>query len=144
MRISAFCLVFAVAGAAFAAGQEKPGAQEPSPRAFRLDLRSLHEPGYEPGREVRLGLWDSPMSRLELAASCEQWAARNPGPTGGVVPFQVQSLPFRFRFDSNGQMLVLGPWSSKWDQLAWQDKIAAGAQTTYIAWVLLQILRHPR
>jgi hypothetical protein len=142
MKITAFCLVVAVAGAALASGQGEPGTQAPSPRAFRLDLQPLYLPGYEPAREVRLALWDSPTSRLELAVSREQWALRNPGPTGSVVPFQAAPLPFRFRYDSAGQLLVLGPWSSKWDQLAWQDKVAAGAQTTFIAWVVFQMVRH--
>ena len=109
MKITAFCLVVVVAGAVFAAGQEAPGAQTPSPRAFKLDLQPLYLPGYKPAREVRLALWDSPMSRLEVAVSREQWALRNPGPAGNVVPFQEVPLPFRFRADAAGQSLVLGP-----------------------------------
>lgn len=142
MRITVFCLVVVVAGTAFAAGQEAPGAQAPSPRAFKLDLQPLYLPGYEPAREVRLALWNSPMSRLELAVSREQWALRNPGPAGNVVPFQVAPLPFRFRADTGGQSLVLGPWNSGWDQLTWQEKFATGAQTTLFALVLVQIARH--
>ncbi len=142
MKITAFCLVIAVAGAAFAAGQEAPGAQAPSPRAFKLDLQPLYLPGYKPAREVRMALWDSSMSHLELAVSREQWALRNPGPAGSVVPFQAGALPFRFNFDPAGQALVLGPWNSKWDQLSWQEKFAAGAQTTFLALALVQIVRH--
>jgi hypothetical protein len=142
MRITWLCLVVAVAGAALSAGQDAPSAQAPSPRPFKLDLQPLHMPGYEPARELHLALWDSPMTRLELAVSREQWAARNPGPAGGVAPFQVAPLPFRFRFDSAGQLLVLGPWSSKWDQLTWQEKVAAGAQTSFFAWALLEMVRH--
>jgi hypothetical protein len=143
MKITALCLVVAVAGAGFAAGQEEPGAQAPSPRAFKLDLQPLYLPGYEPARELRLVLWDSPMSRLELAVSREQWALRNPGPTGTVVPFQVAPLPLRFSWDRAGQLLVLGPWSPKWDKLSWGDKIAASAQTAFIAWTVIQMVRHP-
>ncbi|MGD1148158.1 MAG: hypothetical protein ABR961_09435 [Thermoanaerobaculaceae bacterium] len=142
MKITAFCLVVAVAGAVFAAGQEQPAAQAPSPRAFKLDLKPLYQPGYEPARELRLALSDSPMSRLELGISREQWAARNPGPAGNVVPFQTAPLPFRFHFDATDQSLVLGPWSSKWDQLSWQEKVAAGAQTSFIGWALLEMVRH--
>ncbi len=141
MKIRALCLAVAVTGAAFAAGQEAPGAQAASQRAFKLGLRPFYMPGYEPARALHLALWDSPMSRLELAVSREQWTARNPVPAGGVVPFQASPLPFRLRFDSAGR-LVLGPWSSKWDQLTWQEKVATGVQTTYLVCVVLQIVGH--
>ncbi len=142
MKITVFCLLVTVAGAAFAAGQEGPGAQAPSRPAFRLDLRSLYLPGYEAAHELHLALGDSPMSRLELAVSREQWALRAPGPAGNVVPFQVAPLPFRFRADSTGQSLVFGPWNSGWDQLTWQEKVAAGAQTGFFALALIQMVRH--
>ncbi len=142
MRITTLCLVVGVAGAAFAAGQEAPSGQPPSPRVIRLDLQPPYAPGYEPARELRLALSDSPMSRLEFAVSREQWALRNPEPAGGVVPFQAAPLPFRYHFDSAEQLLVLGPWSSKWEQLTWQENVAVGAQTSLIAWALIAMVRH--
>ena len=142
MKATIFCLVIAVAGSTFAAGQEAPGAQAPSPRVFKLDLQPLYLPGFKAAREVRLALWNSPMSRLELAVAREQWALRNPGPAGIIVPFQAASLPFRFNFDPGGQSLVLGPWNSGWDQFTWQEKVATGAQTGILALALIQIVRH--
>jgi hypothetical protein len=142
MKFTAFCLVIAVAGTTFAAGQEEQGTQAPAPRTFKLDLQPLYLPGFQPASEVHLALWDSPMSRLELAVSREQWALRSPGPAGILVPFQAGSLPFRFDFAPAGQALVLGPWNSKWDQLTWQEKFAAGAQTTFFAVALVQLVRH--
>jgi hypothetical protein len=142
MKITAFCLVIAVAGTTFAAGQEEQGTKAPAQRTFKLDLQPLYLPGYKPAREVRMALWDSPMSRLELAVSREQWALRNPGPAGITVPFQAGPLPFRFNFDPAGQALVLGPWDSKWDQLNWQEKFAAGVQTGVLAMVLVEMVRH--
>ncbi len=82
------------------------------------------------------------MSRLELAVAREQWALRNPGPAGNVIPFQVVPLPFRFLAGPTGQSLVLGPWNPGWDQLTWQEKIATGAQTTLFAVALIQMVRH--
>lgn len=142
MRITALCLVFVVTGSAFAAGQQEPGAQAPSRGAFKFELQPLCLPGYEPAREVRLALADSPMSRLELAVSREQWALRNPGSTGSIVPLQAAPLPFRFRSGSVGQYLVPGPWSPTWGQLTWQERVAAGAQTAFIAWAVIQIVRY--
>lgn len=142
MRVTAFCMVVALAGAAFAAGQQEPEAQAPDRRAFRLDLRQLGQPGYGPARELRLALFDSPMSRLELAMAHEQWALRNPGPTGIVVPFQMAPLRARLQFDSTVQPLLFGPWSPGWDRLTWQEKVGAGAQTSFIVWTLVQMVHH--
>ena len=142
MRITAFCLAVAVAGAAFAAGQEAPGAPAPGQRVFRLDLQALYLPGYEPARELRLAAWDSPMSRLELAGLREQWALRRAGPTGSVVPFQAGRLPLTLHLDPSVRSLVLGPWNSEWDRLTWQEKVAAGAQTSFFLFVLTEIARH--
>lgn len=142
MKATIFCLVIAVAGAAFAAGQGEQGTQAPAQRTFKLDLQPRYLPGFKAAREVRMALWDSPMSRLELTVSREQWALRNPGPAGIAVPFQAGPLPFRFNFDPAAQSLVLGPWNSGWDQLTWQEKVAAGAQTGFLALALIQMVRH--
>jgi hypothetical protein len=142
MQVKTFWLAVTLAGAAFAAGQGPADAPAPGPRTFRLELEPLYVPGYEPARELRLALWDSSMSRLELAVSREQWSLRNPGPIGTVMPFQTIQLPMRLRLDSGAQPLVLGPWSPAWDRLTWQEKVAAGAQTGYLAWGLIEILRH--
>jgi hypothetical protein len=142
MRVKILWLAVTLAGTAFAAGQDPADAPVPGQRRFRLELKPLTVPGYEPARELRLALWDSPMSRLELAVAREQWALRNPGPFGSVVPFQIIQLPTRLRLDSGAQPLVLGPWNSAWGQLTWQEKVAASAQTGFIAWAMIEMIRH--
>jgi hypothetical protein len=142
MRIRTFWLAVTLAGAASAAGQEPADALAPGQRVFQLELEPLFVPGYEPARELRLALWDSPMSRLELAVSREQWSLRNPGPLGSVIPFQTNQGPMRLKLDSGAQPLVLGPWSPAWDRLTWQEKVAASAQAGFLAWGLIEILRH--
>jgi hypothetical protein len=143
MRIAILTLALLLAAAPFAAAQQSAAAPAPPPqRAFRLHLKPLYQPGYEPARELRLALWDSPMSRLELAAAREQWAFRNPGPTGTVIPFEGVQLPLRLSMASSAQTLVLGPWNAGWKDLTWQEKTAAAAQTGVLALGLIEALAH--
>jgi hypothetical protein len=142
MRVTTLCLIVALAGATVAAEQPTPVTPAPPRSGFRLHLDPLYLPGYEPARELRLALWDSPMSRLELTAAREQWALRNPGPTGTVIPFEGVQLPLRLSMASSAQSLVLGPWSPSWERLTWQEKVAAGAQTGVLALALVQVLSH--
>jgi len=142
MRVRILWFALAFASAAIAAGQEPADAPAANRRTFRLELKPLQVPGYEPARELRLALWDSAMSRLELAAAREQWALRNPGPTGSAVPFQAIQLPMHLRLDSGVQPVLLGPWNPAWGRLTWQEKVAAGAQTGLIAWTLVEMVRH--
>ena len=144
MRVTVLGLVLAVVGSTVAASQEAPETSAPAHRTLGLRLEQLYLPGYEPAHQLRLALWDSPMSRLELAVAGEQWALRHPGPAGMVVPPQQLHIPLRLSFDSAAQPLVMGPWSQGWDQLTWQEKVAAGAQTGYIFLALIQIARHLR
>ncbi len=142
MRVTVLCVALAVASTAFAAGQGGGDTPAPGPRTFKLELQPLYLPGYDPARELHLALWDSPMSRLELTAAREQWAFRNPGPTGTVIPFEGVQLPLRLNLDSGAQRLVMGPWSPTWQDLTWQEKVAAGAQTGVLALALVQVLSH--
>ena len=144
MRTAALFLILAMAGAPFTYAQDGQAAPTSRHSAFRLNLEPLFMPGYEAGHELRLALWDSPMSRLELAAAREEWALRNPGPTGPVIPFQQLTIPQHLDFSSNAQRLLLGPWSGEWSQLTWQEKVAAGAETGVLALVLIEIARHVR
>jgi hypothetical protein len=142
MRITNLFLAVMLAGAPVALGQPTSTPAAPTHPVFKLGLDPLYLPGYEPTRELRLALWDSSMSRLELAAAREQWAFRNPGPTGPVLPFEGVQLPMRLNMVSGAQSLLLGPWSPQWQQLSWQEKAAAGAQTGVLAWALIQALAH--
>jgi hypothetical protein len=147
MKAAIVSVVFALAGVIPAAAQEAPAAAAPAAaaptqHAFQLQLQPLYDPRYEPARELRLALWDSPMSRLELTAAREQWALRNPGPTGTVIPFEGVQLPLRLHMESSAQSLFLGPWSPSWERLTWQEKVAAGAQTGVLALALVQVLSH--
>lgn len=141
MRATILVLVLAVAGAA-AAGQESVPAAPAERHGFRLQLGPLYQLGYEPARELRLALWESSMSRLELAAAREQWAVHDPGPTGMVIPFEGVQLPLRLDMTSPVRSLVLGPWNPAWERLTWQEKVAAGAQTGVLAWALVEALAH--
>jgi hypothetical protein len=145
MRIAPIVSMALLLGAAAAPAQQAPvAAPGPAPRThgFGLHLEPLYQLGYEPARELRLALWDSPMSRLELAAAREQWSVRNPGPTGTVIPFEGVQLPLRLSMVSTSQKLVLGPWSPGWNDLTWQEKTAAYAQTGVLAAGIIEILSH--
>lgn len=145
MRYSALCLVVALAGGTFAAAQEPAATPAPARRTLGLDVPHFGELAYQPAHELRLALWDSPMSRLELGLAREQWALRYPGPVGMVIPFQVAPLPLRFRMAADDVRLLLpGPWTPGWDRLTWQEKLAAGAQTTYVVWTIFEMFRHVR
>jgi hypothetical protein len=144
MREAILGVVLMLSLAPPAPGQEPP-APPPVEHAFRLQLEPLHEPGYEPARELRLALWDSSMSRLELAVAREQWALRFPGPIGTAIPFASVRLPLRLDLTSPAESLrspFLGPWSPSWERLTWQEKVAAGAQTGVLALALVEIVRH--
>jgi hypothetical protein len=139
MRTAILGLVLMVAGAMPVNGQGTPAEARP---VLRLHLDPLYQVGYEPARELRLALWDSPMSRLELAAAREQWAFRNPGPTGPVLPFESGQFPMRLRLQSPAQTLLPGPWNPSWSSLTWQEKVAGGAQTGLVTLALIQLLGH--
>ncbi len=141
MRIAILGVFLAVVAGAVAAQQPAGAPAEPHP-SFRLDLSPLVLPGYEPARELRMALWDSPMSRLELAVAREQWAVRHPGPVGLVTPFERAQLPLRLSFDSGAQSAFMGPWNPQWQQLTWQERVAAGAQTGLFLWVVVGAARH--
>jgi len=144
MRSALLGLALVLVGAPLSAGQDQSERPTETRPTFRLQLDPLYLPGYEPARELRLALWDSPMSRLELVAAREQWALRNPGPTGTVIPFEGVQLPLRLNLESGAQRLVMGPWSPTWKDLTWQEKVAAGAQTSVVLLVLAEMLGHIR
>ncbi len=148
MRATWVLAIVAAASAVVASGQTAPEAtpqstpeQQPK-RQLKLSLEPLYSPSYKAARELRLALWDSSMSRLELAVAQEMWAGRNPGPTRLVFPLETMPPSMRLRFGSEGQPLLMGPWSKGWDKLTWQEKIGAGAQTTFVLWGLVEILGH--
>jgi hypothetical protein len=125
-----------------AVGQDESAPTSPQ-RQFTLGLDVLYSPRYEAQRELRLGLWDSPMSRLEFAVAREIRAARHPGPTGIVTPMSRIELPVRLGYGSavpGG--LLFGPWSPGWQDLEWSEKVAAGAQTAVILTFLAQAVHH--
>ncbi len=153
MKTTAFFLVAALAATAVAAGQEATGPQARERRDFGLELKRLDLAGDERGREAglldaelaredRMALWGSPMDRLMIGVAREQWAMRNPGPVGIVIPYQATSLPVAFRVAPRGELLLLGPWSRQWERLTWQEKVAADAQTGLFAWTLIEAMRH--
>jgi hypothetical protein len=135
-------VVLALLLAAPVAAQDGSAPTSP-PRQFSLGLDVLYSPHYEAQRELRLGLWDSPMSRLEFAVAREIRAARHPGPTGMVTPMSRIELPVRLGYGSavpGG--LLFGPWSPGWQDLEWSEKVAAGAQTAVIVTLLAQAVHH--
>ncbi len=153
MRLTAFCVVVALAGAAFASGQGGSGPQAPVRRDLGLGLKRADLARYEQAledrwtdeeqaREERLAQWGSPMDRLMIGVGRELWAMRNPGPIGTVVPYQVTVLPVAFRVAPRSELLLLGPWTRQWDRLTWQEKVGAGAQTGLFAWTLFELMRH--
>lgn len=144
-RVALVCAALLLPIAVAAAAQEpaKPVAAPPARiGAFTLRLDALFSPRYDAARELRLGLWDSPMSRLELAAARELWAARSPGPLGIVPPVQHLELPLRLGFASDSQFGLWGPWSRGWNELSWQEKVAYGAQSGLLLWVVVEAARH--
>ncbi len=153
MKLTAFCLVVAMAGAPFAAGQEGPGAQGSNRRDFGLGVKHLDLAGSraaregrwteeEQAREERAALRESAMDRLMIGVGRELWAMRHPGPIGAVIPYQATALPVAFRVAPRGELLLLGPWSRQWSLLTWQEKVAAGAETGLVAWTLFEVARH--
>jgi len=153
MKLTALCLVVAMAGAPFVAGQDLSGPQVPTRRDFGLGVKHLNVTGSMPAgegrwteeeqaREDREALRDSPMDRLMIGVGREIWAMRHPGPVGMVIPYQAMALPVAFRVAPRGELLVLGPWSRQWSELTWQEKVTAGAETGLLAWTLLEVARH--
>ncbi len=142
MKSALFGMLLVLGGTALAAGQDQPAAPARTQGTFRLKLDPLYLPGFDAAHELRLALWDSPMSRLELTAAREQWALRNPGPNGTVIPFEGAQLPLRLNFESGAQRLVMGPWSPTWQDLTWQEKVATGAQTSLVFIALVEALGH--
>jgi len=153
MKLTAFWLVVAMAGAPFAAGQYLSGPQVSTRRDFGLGVKHLDVTGYMPAgegrwteeeqaREDRGVLRDSPMDRLMIGVGREMWAMRHPGPVGMVIPNQAMALPVAFRVAPRGELLVLGPWSRQWGELTWQEKVAAGAETGLLAWTLFEAAKH--
>jgi hypothetical protein len=140
MRPANLFLAVVVAGAGVAAGQPTPPPAAPAHPAFKMRLDPLYQPGYRPTHELRLALWDSSMSRLELAAAHEQLAFRDPGPTGAVTSFDGAQFPMRLKLVSGPQALLIGPWSPAWENLTWQEKAGAGAQTGAFGWALIEAL----
>lgn len=144
MKAVAIVLMLGLASSFRADGQK---ARVPPPQArpsFRLDLMPLYRPGYESARELRLALWDSPVSRMELATAREAWALRNPGPIGTAMPPQHIVLPLRFDLDNGSERLFVVPRSPGWEGLTWQEKVAAGAQTCFVLWALVEVAGHAR
>lgn len=136
---TAILLTFALVAPAVA--QEKATPPDPG-RQLTLGLGILNSPRYEAARELRLALWDSPMSRLEFGAARELWAARHPGPVGTVMPMPLVELPVRLNFSSPGQqsLMFAGPWSAQWNQLDWQEKVATSAETALFVVVLAKAI----
>lgn len=146
MRRAVACMLLTVLGTVAASAQQPsaPGDAAQQHPAFHLDLGPILLPGYEPARELQIALWDSSMSRLELAVARSQWAARHPGPMGMILPFERVQLPLRLNLVSGAQSMLLGPWSPEWQELSWQDRLAAGMQTGLFMWVLVEAARHAR
>lgn len=135
-------LALALVAAAPAGAQDENAPASPQ-RQFTLGLDVLYSPRYEAQRELRLGLWDSPMSRLEFTVAREIRAARHPGPTGIVTPMSRIELPVRLGYGSavpGG--LLFGPWSPGWQDLDWSEKVAAGAQAAVIVTLFAQAIHH--
>ncbi|MGV8039464.1 MAG: hypothetical protein AB2L07_05105 [Thermoanaerobaculaceae bacterium] len=107
---------------------------------FSLHLNTYPVGSYEASRELRLALWDSPMSKLEYAVARELWAAQmgslpgrgNPGSTAirmSVGPGRPPGL------------VLAGPWSQEWHELSWQNQVAVAAQSA-VAIGILAALAH--
>jgi hypothetical protein len=124
-------------------GAQATAGAATTPRRLSLGLDVLRSPHYAAQRELRLGLWDSPMSRLEFSVARELRAARNPGPTGMVAPMSRIELPLRLSF-TNGAPggLLFGPWSPGWRELEFSEKVAYTAQTAVFLGILAQAIHH--
>jgi len=143
--LRALTAVFLALVAVVPLSAQETGADAANGRQFTLGLDVLYSPRYEAQRELRLGLFEGPMSRLEFAVARELRAARNPGPTGIVTPMSRIELPLRLGYANNASGgLLFGPWSRGWQELEWSEKVAATAQTAVIVTILAQALRHIR
>jgi hypothetical protein len=131
VRFAGVALLLTVMAVAPAVGQQEPSTPPQPGRQLSLGLDILNSPRYEAARELRLALWDSPMSRLEFGAARELLAARYPGPVGTVTPASIVNLPLRLNFSSPGEqkLFLAGPWSAQWSELSWQEKVATSMET---------------
>lgn len=138
-RLTTLVLVLVVGVPALAFAQEATPAPA-EPRTFSLHLSSYPVGSYEASRELRLALWDSPMSKLEYAVAREVWAA------------QMGSLPGRGKPGSTAirmsvgpgrppGLVLAGPWSQEWHELSWQNQVAVAAQSA-VAIGILAALAH--
>ncbi|HPC82348.1 MAG TPA: hypothetical protein P5234_03100 [Thermoanaerobaculaceae bacterium] len=138
-RLATLVLVLLVGVPAQALAQEAsfPPA---GPRTFSLHLNTYPVGSYEASRELRLALWDSPMSKLEYAVAREVWAAQMGSLPGRGKP---GSTAIRMSVSPGGppRLVLAGPWSQAWHELSWQDQIAVTAQSA-VAIGILAALAH--
>jgi hypothetical protein len=135
MRVIATALgCFMLAGLVMAQ-EPDAGAAPAAPRAFSLDLDTYPLGSYEASKELRLAVWDSPMTRLEYAAAREMYRARMGGMAGIDTPM---SAAIRMSITPGGpaRLVLAGPWSEQWHELEWKDQLAVAVESAFVIGVL--------
>ena len=139
-RFSTLVLALMVGVPALAFAQEATVAPA-EPRGFSLHLNTYPVGSYEAARELRLILWDSPMSKLEIAVARELWAARMGSLPGRGV---AGSTAIRMSIGPGRPpgLVFAGPWSQEWHQLSWQNQLAVATQSAVAIGILAALARN--
>ncbi|HNX49900.1 MAG TPA: hypothetical protein PLS53_14820 [Thermoanaerobaculaceae bacterium] len=138
MRILAAACVGMMLAGLVVAQEPETGVQPAAPRAFSLDLESYPLGSYEASKELRLAVWDSPMTRLEFGVAREMYAARMGGIVGLGTPM---GAAFRMSVGpaAPARLVFAGPWSEQWHQLEWKDQLAVAAESAFVIGVLAAV-----
>lgn len=121
--------------------EEEEAAAAAQPRGFSLRLDTLTPGSYEASRELRLAMWDSPMARLDYAVTREMWAARMGGLPGRGAP-GMTALRMSVAPGSSPRLILAGPWTEEWHDLAWQDKVAVTTQSALMIGIIAALVHN--
>jgi hypothetical protein len=135
MRVIATALVCLMLAGLVVAQEPDAGAAPAAPRAFSLKLDSYPLGSYEASKELRLAVWDSPMTRLEYAAAREMYRARMGGMVGIDTPMSA-AIRMSITPGAPARLVLVGPWSEQWHELEWKDQLAVAAESAFVIGVL--------
>ena len=135
MRTTAVALACCLLTGLAVAQEPQTGAPAATPRTFSLDLRTYPLGSYEASRELRLAVWDSPMTRLEYAAAREMYRARMGGMAGIDTPMSA-AIRMSVMPGAPARLVLAGPWSEQWHELEWKDQLAVAAESALVIGVL--------
>lgn len=143
MRTTAVALACCLLAGLAVAQEPETGAPAAAPRTFSLDLKTYPLGSYEASRELRLAVWDSPMTRLEYAAAREMYRARMGGMAGIDTPMSA-AIRMSVTPGAPARLVLAGPWSEQWHDLEWKDQLAVAAESALVIGVLAALAHNLR